>query len=125
VAIAGLLLAWYLYGRRYRDQQRLPVSQRPDDPLRPALGFVFRGMEQKWKVDEIYDWILLRRYVTLSRFLAGAIDLGVIDGVSNGLGSLTQKLAARLRKLQTGYVRAYALVMLLGAILILGYLLTR
>ena len=108
-------------------------------------------MENKWWVDELYwavilnpyiklsrflaevidwrfwhDWVhdsvIVRGYNSLARFLSGPIDLGVIDGIANGLASVTVRFAGSLRKVQTGYVRNYALMVFLGVVVILGYL---
>jgi NADH-quinone oxidoreductase subunit L len=108
-------------------------------------------MEHKWWVDELYWAVILNPYIALSRFLAEQvdwifwhdwfhntviagtfkwvtkvtamqIDLGIIDGIANGLGSVTQRSAGSLRRLQTGFVRNYALAVFLGVVVILGYL---
>jgi NADH-quinone oxidoreductase subunit L len=116
LALLGVAIAWLIYRR---------PALKADDPLRPALGIVFRGMEQKWKVDELYDWLIVRRYTALARFLAGRVDQGFIDGIANGLAAAVKDLSTALRPLQTGYVRTYVLSILLGVVLILGYLILR
>lgn len=146
LSLSGLALAWLIYGRR-------PLAEGQPDPLR-RLGVVFRGMERKWWIDEVYDRLILTPYVRLSRFLAETVDwawwhdgvhdrllvggynrlsdwlamsfdLPVIDGAANGLGRLTQSWAAGLRRLQSGFVRTYALSILAGAILMLTFILLR
>ena len=147
VGLAGLAvaLAWLLYGRT-------PLAEGRPDPLRRLLGPLFVGMENKWKVDELYDWLIVRRYVDLSRFLAETVDgrfwhdwfhdsllarsfrrgtrwlsdgfdLPIVDGFFNGLARLTGRAAGGLRSLQTGYVRNYALALLAGAVVVLSLLL--
>jgi NADH-quinone oxidoreductase subunit L len=154
LALAAIAFAWWLYDRRYREMQALPTAKRPDDPLRGLIGGIFTGMENKWWVDELYEAILLKPYIALSRFLAEVvdwrfwhdwfhdvlivggynaltrllsvrIDLGIIDGIANGLAAVTQRLAGEMRRIQTGYVRNYALSVFIGAIVILGYLILR
>jgi len=49
----------------------------------------------------------------------------VIDGAANGLATVTQQFAGGLRRLQTGYVRNYALSIFLGLVLIMAYLFFR
>jgi hypothetical protein len=49
----------------------------------------------------------------------------VIDAAGNGLGQLTRQAALRLRALQTGYVRNYAISFFVGLVLMVGYLLLR
>jgi NADH-quinone oxidoreductase subunit L len=154
LALLGLALAWYLYWRRYREMQSLPAAKRPDDPLRAYIGPVFTGMENKWWVDELYRAIILNPYVALSRFLADQvdgrfwhdwfhdiviaggyraltrflaepIDLGVIDRIANGLADVTKTLAGRMRRIQSGFVRNYALAVFIGVVIIIGYLVLR
>ena len=154
LALSGILLAWYLYRRVYMEQQNLPRAKRPDDPLRGILGPVFTGMEKKWWVDELYSYIIVRPYIWISNFLAEqidgrfwhdwfhdtviaggyrrltdflsiSVDLGIIDGIANGLGNVTKRLAASMSRIQSGFVRNYALSVFLGVIIILGYLILR
>jgi NADH-quinone oxidoreductase subunit L len=154
VALSGLLVAWLIYSWHYKKLQDLPPAKRPDDPLRKWLGPIFTGMENKWWVDELYWTVILNPYITLSRFLgevidwrfwhdwfhdtviarsfrgmahflAGVFDLGFIDGIANGLASITVRFAGSLRKIQTGYVRNYALSVFIGVVVIIGYLILR
>ncbi len=147
LALAAFGLAWGLYGRR-------PMVQGEPDPLRRRLGGLFRALENKWWVDEFYEWLVVSRYVALAdtlaymidwrfwhdwfhdsllgrsfrnlaRWLAEAFDLSVIDGTVNGLGDFTRTTASRLGLLQTGYARNYALALLVGALLLLSYFVLR
>ena len=142
-ALLAILAAWQLYGRK-------PLAKGQPDPLRRILGPIFVGMENKWWVDELYGFLFIQPYVRLAHFLAevidwrfwhdwfhdsvlgrafkifthwlaGPFDLQVIDAIANGLGTLTQGASARLRVLQTGYVRNYALAVLVGGLLALSY----
>jgi NADH-quinone oxidoreductase subunit L len=115
LAVLGLYLGWLLYGRR-------PLKRGQTDPLQVKLGPVFTGMAHKWWVDEAYNAAIIEPYKRLCAFLAQGVDLGFIDALGNGLGSGTRAVSAALRRLQTGFVRSYALVMLFGAVVILGYL---
>ena len=71
----------------------------------------------------IRSWCGSFNWVT--RTLAGPIDLGIIDGIANFLGDGFKELAAQLRKLQSGFVRNYALSIFIGVIFIIGYLIIR
>ena len=53
------------------------------------------------------------------------VDAGLIDGSVNGIGALVRGTSTRLRRLQTGSIRAYAASVFLGAVLILGWYLMR
>jgi NADH-quinone oxidoreductase subunit L len=52
-------------------------------------------------------------------------DRGLIDGLVNGVGMVTRWSSSRLRLLQTGYVRSYALMIAVGSVLLVAYVLTR
>jgi NADH-quinone oxidoreductase subunit L len=112
-------------------------------------------MENKWFVDEIYAAVILKPYAAIARFLADIIDgrfwhdwfhekviagtyiflsktvldlridQQFIDAIGNGLGALTRRGSASLRRLQNGFVRSYALAVLFGVVIILGYLLLK
>jgi NADH-quinone oxidoreductase subunit L len=154
LALAAIALAWYFYSRRYQEMQRMPVAKRLDDPLRSIIGPVFTVFENKYWVDELYGYIIIKPYNAIAKFLAekvdwafwhdffhdtilaggynrltrllsGPIDLGIIDGFANFLADGFKELAAQMRKLQTGFVRTYALSIFVGVIVILGYLILR
>jgi NADH-quinone oxidoreductase subunit L len=148
LALLAIFLAWTLYGRR-----TLAEGQR--DPLKKLLGPVFTVFERKYWVDEIYGALFINRFVDIARFLADVIDgrfwhdwfhekviagtynwlsrtvldLRIdtqgIDAFFNGLGELTKRISAGLRRLQNGFVRSYALAVLAGVVVILGYLLLK
>jgi NADH-quinone oxidoreductase subunit L len=115
IAIAGVTLAWYVYGR---------------SPVRPAsIGAprnpVHRLLLEKYYVDEIYDFLFVRPIYRLSLWLARVFDPRVIDGLVNGTATATLAWARGLRRVQTGYVMNYALGILLGAVAVVAYLLAR
>jgi len=145
LALLAILISWLLYGRE-------PLKAGEVDPLKKMLGPIFTGMERKWFVDEIYRAVFLDRYVDVARFTADVIDgkfwhdwfhekviAGTynwlshialnqyadqrgIDAFFNGLGEWTKDLASSLRRFQNGFVRSYALLVLIGVVAILGYL---
>jgi len=87
-----------------------------------------------WLADQVdwrfwHDWfhdkVLAGGFNLLTRVLSVQIDLGIIDGIANGLGTVTQRIAAAMRSIQTGFVRNYALAVFLGMVIILGYLILR
>jgi len=147
LALAAILLSWLIYGRK-------PLARKQADPLE-ALGLLFKGMNGKWWVDELYQLLVITPYVKISHFLADVIDwrfwhdwfhetvlLGaynwasniglnvyadqkIIDAFANWLGAATQRLSAATRKVQNGFVRSYALSVLLGVVVILGYLILK
>ena len=111
-AVAGILVAYYLY-------QAVPgLRARLAPALRPAL----RLFEAKYHWDDVYDGFVRRVVVGGSeRVLWTRFDAGLIDGTVNGIGALTAALARTLRPVQTGLVRHYALLVLAGAVALLGW----
>jgi len=65
-----------------------------------------------------YNWL---SHIALNRYA----DQKGIDAFFNGLGELTKRASTSLRRLQNGFVRSYALAVLLGVVVILGYLVMR
>jgi NADH-quinone oxidoreductase subunit L len=148
LAVVAIFISWLIYGRK-------PLDAGQPDPLKKPLGFLFTGMENKWFVDEGYWAVFIDRYVDISRFLADVIDWRFwhdwfhekviagtynwlsniflnryadqkgIDAFFNGLGEFTKNLSVAVRKVQNGFVRSYALAVLLGVVTILGYLILK
>ena len=118
LALLGLGLAWLIYGRK-------PLVKDQPDPLQKGLGPVYNGMANKWWVDEFYNLVILTPYKTIAQFFTKPVDLGIIDGTGNGLAAGTRGIAIWLRRFQNGYVRSYALWMLVGLVAILTYLVLR
>ncbi len=115
VAAAGITLAWFLY---------LAAPVRADTIGHPRT-WIQRFLLEAWYFDWLYDRVVVQPLLALSRFLARAVDLGMIDGVVNGIGRAMAGGAARVRRVQTGYVMNYALTMLVGAVALVGFLLIR
>jgi NADH-quinone oxidoreductase subunit L len=148
LALAAIALSWYIYGRN-------PLGTGAIDPLKRMLGPIFTGAENKWYVDELYHALIVTPYVKVSQFLADVIDWRfwhdwfhekviagtynwlaktvlnrdvdqrVIDATANGLARVTQTSSLILRRIQNGFVRSYALSVLLGVVLIVGYLILK
>ena len=88
------------------------------NPLRkmPSL------LENKYYVDEIYDEVVVEPiHQTSSHFLWRVVDVKIIDGFVNLVARIFGGLANLLRYTQTGFARNYAAVILIGAIVVIGY----
>ena len=79
----------------------------------------------KYWVDEIYDALVVQPIYRGSMRLWERFDAAVIDGAVNGTGRLIERGAGLLRLAQTGYVQAYALILTVGLVVVLGYLALR
>jgi NADH-quinone oxidoreductase subunit L len=116
LALLGIFLSWNTYSLRLMGAA---------DPLERVLGSLFRGANARWWVDEAYHAIFVRPYQRFSIFLADTFDLGFIDSIGGGLGSLFKSLAGIGSRGETGYVRSYVLWLVLGVVAILAYLVIR
>jgi NADH-quinone oxidoreductase subunit L len=137
VALVGIFLAWIFYLRR-------PVIP---DRLAARSGGLYALLYNKYYIDQLYDAMFVNRTKDLGTTL-GAFDSAVIDGLGvNGAGWLARlgssismvwdrwiidglvNLAARIvwifsypvRMIQSGRVSNYALLIVVGVLLFLGY----
>jgi len=113
VALLGIYIAYVFY---------LKKPAIPHDIVRRFPG-VYKLLYNKYYVDEIYNAVIVNPLVKGSEIVYDHFDLAVIDGAINGSASATGFFGRLLSTLQTGFVKDYALVFLLGAVIILGILL--
>jgi NADH-quinone oxidoreductase subunit L len=94
-------------------------GQRADNrQLEPAI------LKRAWGVDGLYAF-LFGSVGGLVAAESAAVDKVVIDGAVNGLGNLIRSGGSRLRTVQTGFVRNYAVGIAAGVVLLLGWALLR
>jgi len=82
-------------------------------------------LRRAWYVDELYRRIIEAPGRAIANFSAFVIDARVIDGTVNGVGALVRAGGSRLRTVQSGFVRNYALAVAVGAVAILAYAVAR
>jgi NADH-quinone oxidoreductase subunit L len=113
-AFLGFLFGWLVYQRGTIDPDRLAAR----------FPLLYRLSYNKFYIDEFYAAVIVRPLLALAR---GALrfDLGVIDGIVNGVAATARGWGAALARLQTGRVRDYLLFMALGLAAVLGVLLWR
>jgi NADH-quinone oxidoreductase subunit L len=116
-AVAGAVLAMSMYEVPLFGV-RLPKVARPERVGR-MLGPLYRLSYDKFRVDELYDATLVRPFKRAAGWLWRVMDQSVIDGMVNGVGRGFASSGAVIRRLQTGYVRNYAVSMLLGVVVVL------
>lgn len=103
----GISIAFAKYGRK-----TIPASAPTDVTIWTKVAR--RDLLQ----DDFNESVFMRPGQSLTRVLA-FLDKRVVDGAVSGVGAMTLRLAGDLRKTQTGYVRSYALLILLGTVAIL------
>jgi NADH-quinone oxidoreductase subunit L len=109
-ALAVVATAFVVVGR----QKVVPAAQ---DAAPTGLGKI---LYNKYYVDELYDRVIVRPIVAASNFCWRVIDATIIDGVVNLVGWLAKGLGWGASMFQTGTVNTYALILTLGALIVLG-----
>jgi len=105
VMLTGFAVAWASYVR-YTDWPARFTAQ-----WRVLYDFLLN----KWYFDELYDLLFVRPAFAIGRLFWKGGDVGVIDRFGpNGLAALVVQGGAVTRRLQSGYLYSYALVMLIG-----------
>ena len=112
LALAGVVVAWYMY----LINPAVPAAI--GRALRPLVVL----LENKYYMDWINENILARGARALGNGLWKVGDRTLIDGwLVNGSWKLVGMVSNWTRKLQTGYLYHYALVMILGIFLLMTY----
>ncbi|MFE4693491.1 NADH-quinone oxidoreductase subunit L [Streptomyces sp. NPDC056749] len=113
VLVIGVAIAWAMYGRR------------PVPAVAPRGSLLTRAARRDLLQDDFNHVVLVRGGEHLTRSLV-YVDHTLVDGVVNGTAATMGGLSGRLRKLQNGYARSYAVSMFGGAaVLIAATLLMR
>ena len=107
VVAAGVALAGLRY---WRDQ--VPA-------VAPVGSLLTRAARRDLYQDDVNEALLMRPGLHLTRSLVFFDNKGV-DGAVGGLAALIGGASARVRRVQNGFVRSYALTMLAGVVVILG-----
>jgi NADH-quinone oxidoreductase subunit L len=115
VAGAGIFVAYKMY------------IKQPDLPekVTQKIPVIYDLVYNKYYMDEIYDATVVEPIKNGSDFLWHGVDENVVDGAVNGSATTIGWLSSHLRKLETGFVQNYALAILIGVVLITGYLIGR
>ncbi|HVX44232.1 MAG TPA: NADH-quinone oxidoreductase subunit L [Mycobacteriales bacterium] len=108
--VLGVALAW------------LAVARRPVPATPPPASAIVVAARRNLYGDALNEALIARPGEWLSRALV-FLDSRGVDGIVGGIGAGLGGGSARLRRLQTGFVRSYALSMLGGSVLVVGALL--
>jgi NADH-quinone oxidoreductase subunit L len=108
VALAGIYLAWLMYGRKKVGRNWLSGR----------IPFVHRVLYRKYYIDELYDHTVVWVTSGLSHFLK-FIDRFVIESLVELFTVLIRIIGGLVRRLQTGQVQTYGAVVLIGFVAVL------
>ncbi|WP_405942112.1 NADH-quinone oxidoreductase subunit L [Streptomyces sp. NBC_00207] len=107
VLLVGVGIAWGTYGRR------------PVPVLAPRGSLLTRAARRDLYQDDFNHVVLVRGGEHLTRSLV-YVDHSLVDGVVNGTAASVGGLSGRLRKLQNGYARSYAVSMFGGTVVLIA-----
>jgi NADH-quinone oxidoreductase subunit L len=111
LAVGGLLTAWLVLKPA---RLRTPAEE-------PAYtGTLGRLLYRKWYVDEIYDALVVRPVLAVSRGFSSIVDRGIIDGIVDGSGRLSQGIGLLAGRVQSGQLNTYAFMIVIGVLAVLG-----
>jgi NADH-quinone oxidoreductase subunit L len=111
IAVAGIVAAYFLYIKR----KDIPEA------LREKLSLPYQVLWNKYYIDEIYDFLVVRPTMWVAKtIIVGFTDGKIIEGVVNGLPRSIGRTSSVLRRIQTGVVHNYAAIMGLGFIAVLA-----
>jgi len=105
VALAGIATAWFFY------------IKRPDLPGKLSEGqWGFDLVQNKYYVDEMVDETIVKPVIKGSDLLWRQADARGVDGAVNGVAWVIKLLSRIASSFQSGFVRNYALIMVVGFI---------
>jgi len=107
VALLGIFAAWLKYG----------TSLLPSNVMSKSNP-IYRLLVNKYYMDELYEYTLVRPTHAVARFVL-SFDQRVVDGAVNGVAWVASRVGSGLRRLQTGYVQGYALVMVVSVVVLI------
>jgi NADH-quinone oxidoreductase subunit L len=115
LVLISIYLAYYLY-RKNIDKVTA---------IKQSVEGLWQLIYNKYYVDEFYGATVVRPIINGSIFLWKIIDVFLIDGIANGLAWLVGDMSETFRRMQGGYVRTYMTVFVVGAVVLIGYLVVR
>jgi NADH-quinone oxidoreductase subunit L len=108
-AAAVIFFAYMMY-RRYNV---LPAEK--EEQLKPWQRLIYN----KYYVDELYDKVIRKPLDVISDIFHKFVDVAMIDGIVNGVGSAVRTMGSGIRLLQQGNIGFYVISMVIGVVFII------
>lgn len=90
-----------------------------EQPFNRSSKFLADKLDWAFWHDYIHDTVIFKGFNAIGQLLSKPVDVGIIDGIVNAVGAVVRWIAQWGRGLQTGYVRTYAVTLLLGVVLVI------
>jgi NADH-quinone oxidoreductase subunit L len=104
ISISGIGLAYWCYV--VHPGVTVALAER----MRRAHSF----LEHKWYFDELIDLLVYRPVIAIGRFANAVLERFVVDGIVSVTTGLVRGVGGLVRGAQSGFVRAYALLLITG-----------
>jgi NADH-quinone oxidoreductase subunit L len=112
LALAGVVLAWYMYMKN----TALPAA------IRRRVEPLYQLLDNKYYMDWINERLIAPAARAVGRGLWKGGDQAIIEGVFvNGSARMVGKFAGVVRWIQSGYIYHYAFAMLIGIVVLMTY----
>jgi NADH-quinone oxidoreductase subunit L len=111
VAVAGIVLAWLVYGLRAISADRLFES----------FAWIGEAAVERFWLDDLFALVYRRVILGVSR-ATGWVDRYIVDGILNALSAWTLTAGDRLRRIQTGQAQDYVYGIALGVLLLMVWM---
>ena len=113
LALAGVVIAWYLYLRN-------PLAAQA---IKDRFAVIHRLLDNKYYLDNFNEQVIARASRLIGMGLWRGGDGALIDGVLvDGTANLIGRIAGIVRRVQTGYLYHYAFAMVIGLCVLVGWL---
>jgi len=114
IAVAGTWVAYRFYGSGDTEQA--------DASLASRFGALYDTWREKYSLDEIYEGLVSDPLVRLSDRGLAVFDMKIVDGFVNAVGGVVRLFGSLFRYVQTGVASTYALMLVIGVIIVIGIL---
>ena len=115
VSIFAALAGWFIAYTMYIKKTEMP--QKLESRFQPLHKLLFN----KYYIDEFYSKTIVQPMLRASdKIFLGFFDGRIIEGLVNGVPNFIASFSRGLRKIQTGVLSTYALVMAIGALCIIA-----
>jgi NADH-quinone oxidoreductase subunit L len=104
LGLLGIAAAYYLY----------VVAPQTPERLRAKAQAVYAFLVNKWYFDELYDAVVYRPLIAAGRFANAVLERVVVQGIVAGAVGAVRGVGMVVRGAQSGFVRAYALLLVGG-----------
>ncbi len=118
LAVLVAVIGWFIAHRMYRTKPEAPAQ------LAASMSGPYNVLVHKYWVDEIYNAVIVKPLLAVSRFLLEwVVDVAILGGAAWLLGGIASLSGAILQRWQSGNLRSYAAWLTAAAAVLLIYVL--